>query len=128
MGMYEYKHLLHDDTDLGHSGTEYSTNEVNFGVSNPNVRGMSLYFVVTEAFNALTTAVVGVVHGAATAPTTSLIERCIALADLDLAKQFEIPIPPTNLQFMRAKFAVVGTNPTLGEGTLYFGPSGGGDL
>lgn len=126
MPMYDYKYLLHDDADLGHSGDEYTTNEVNFGVTTPavNMGGkFGIHLVVTEAFTDLTEgAIVWICHGAATSPTTKHTGMFIPVASLTLGAHFFIPagnIPL--LQYSRGFFDVVSTNATLGEGTMWFG-------
>jgi hypothetical protein len=126
MPTYDYKYLLHNDADLGHSGDEYSTNEVNFGVTTPNVNAggkFGLHLVVTEAFTDLTEGVIlWICHGASTAPTTKLSGMFIPVADLTLGAHFFIPCGSIPLlQYARALFDVVSTNATLGEGTMWFG-------
>jgi hypothetical protein len=131
--MYDYPYLLHDDADVGHGGSEYSANEVDFGRSDPDLNkghgSFGLHFVVTEAFNNLTSLIVHIVAGAATAPTTSIISRTIAVAGLTLGKHYFIPAPPTLARYARAYFELSGgSNPTAGEATAYFGPKTGGEL
>ncbi len=132
MGMYEYPYLLHDDADVGHAGSAYSTNEVDFGRPDPDLNkghgSFGLHFIVTEAFNTLSNLIVHIVADTATAPTTSVISRKIALAGLTLGKHYFIPAPPTLARYARAYFEVDGSNPSQGEATAYFGPKTGGEL
>jgi hypothetical protein len=130
--MYEYPYLLHDDADIGHSGSEYSTNEVDFGRTNPDLNkgdgSFGLHFVVTEAFDTLTNLIVHICAGAATSPTTQIMSRNIPLASLTLGAHFFIPAPPSLARYARAYFEVDGGNPTDGEATAYFGPKSGGEV
>lgn len=132
MGMYDYLFLLHDDADVGHSGSEYSTNEVDFERSDPDhnkgAGSFGLHFIVTEAFTTLDYLIIHICAGTATAPTTQVISRKIALADLTLGKHYFIPAPPTLARYARAYFEVSGSNAGAGEGTAYFGPRTGGEL
>jgi hypothetical protein len=131
MGMSDYKLWLHGKAtptvgvDIGHAADEYSEDEVDFGVTNPNVGAggkCGLHFVINESFNAnLTSAQVWIVHGAATAPTTLLIGRYFLLAELVKGKHYFIPMPPTNLQFVRAYFDLTGV-PTAGQVCMWLGP------
>lgn len=111
---------------IGASGDEYSEDELNFGVANPNIgRGnaaMGLHVLIMETFNNLTSVLIGIVHGAATSPTTLLVQRYFALAALTARKHYFIPIPPSNLQYVRAYFDLTGSNPTTGKVCMWIGP------
>ena len=126
MPIYDYKMLLASAQVLGNAGDEYSDEEVNFGVANPNL-GRSgkfgLHVIVTTSFATLTSgAIIWIIHGAETAPTTKLVGRFFTAAQLAAGKHYFIPGGHTLLQFARALFDVVTENATAGAATLYFGP------
>lgn len=118
---------LHDDADLGHAADEYSTDEVDFGVASPGVNksgNFGLHMVVTEAFTDLDSgAILWIVHGAATAPTTKLTGMFIPVASLTLGAHFFVPCGSVAmLRYARALFDIVSESATLGEASLWFGP------
>jgi hypothetical protein len=130
MPLNDYKLWLHGKAapttgvNISHSGDEYSEDEINFGVTNPNVGAVGnfgLHIEITEAFATMSVATVSVVHGASTAPTTILVSRYFALADLTLGKHYFLPMPPTNLQFVRAYWDTT-TNASTGMVNLWLGP------
>jgi hypothetical protein len=128
MPIYDYKYLL--DEDHAVTTADYSTNEVNFGVTNPNVgkSGMfGLHIVVTTTFTTLTEGMnITICNGAATTPTTVCASRFFAVGDLVKGKHYFIPAPPSLLQYARANFAVVSTAAGAGKLTAYFGEPGQG--
>jgi hypothetical protein len=131
MAVYDYLFLLHSDTAIGQSGSEATTNEINFGVANPNIgaSGQAVMTVhVTQAFTSLTGAYITLFHGAATSPTTTLISRYLSSTQLGLLKKYILPIPPTNLQYVKGYFQVVGSNPGAGKITAYIGVINQGGL
>ena len=123
--MYDYKFLVHSNAAIGAAADEYSTDEVNFGVANPDIgRGgkFGLHIVVTEAFAGIASgAVFWIIHGAATAPTTKHIGRFFTAAQLALGKHFFIPGGHTLLQYARMLFDESEVT-TAGKVTCWFGP------
>lgn len=126
MPMYDYYYLLHNDADLGHSDSEYTTNEIDTEITNSklNTGGkFGMHFVVTEAFTDLDSGVIlWICHGAATSPTTKHTGMFIPAASLTLGAHFFIPcgnIPL--LRYARGYFEKVSETATLGEGTIWFG-------
>ena len=127
MPKYDYLFLLHDDTDIGHAADEYSTNEVDFGMTNPDINksgNFGLHMIVTEAFTDLDSgANLWIVHGAATSPTTKHTGMFIPVANLTLGAHFFVPCGSIPLlRYARALFDIVSESATLGEVTMYFGP------
>lgn len=124
MGMSDYKFLLGSAQAFTTDG--YSTDEVNFGVTNPNpaLSGkFGLHVVVTTAFTGLDSGVnIGVVHGASTAPTTKHTFRFVAVADLTLGKHIFIPLGGPLLKYARMQFDAVSEAATAGALTSWFGP------
>ncbi len=124
MPMYEYKYLL--ETDTAFTTDAYSTTEINFGVTNPNVGRagkFGMHVVITTTFTDLDEGVIfWVMNGAATAPTTKTVGRFIPVAWMIAAAHFFVPGPPTLLQFCRAWYDVVSTAATLGKVTVWLGP------
>lgn len=132
MPMYDYLYLLADAQVLGDAADENASNEVNFGVTNPNV-GMSgmfgLHIVVTTTFTGLNSGVnIEIVNGASTTPTTVCASRFFAVGDLVKGKHYFIPAPPSLLQYASAKFNIVSEAATAGAATMYFGEYGQGAL
>jgi len=126
MPMYDYKYLLHDDADIGHAADEYSENEVDFEQTTPNVNAggeFGLHMVVTEAFTDLDSgAILWIVHGAATSPTTKHSGMFIPVANLTLGAHFYVPMGSIPcLRYARALFDIVSESATLGEVTMWFG-------
>lgn len=127
MGMYDYKYLICSAQAFGNAGSEYSDDELNFGIvtSGLNVGGQGgLHMVVTTAYTDLDSGcILWTVHGAATTPTTKHTGMFIAVADLVAGAHFFVPWGSTPLlQYARAYFEVVSENATLGNSTCYFGP------
>ena len=124
MPMYDYKYLL-DTATVAADGT-YTANEINFGVTNPNIGGtgkFGLHIIVTTAFaNATEGMYCWVFHGAATTPTTRLVGRFFSLASLTAGKHYFIPMPKTLLQYARAGWVKHTTDEATGVCTIYFGP------
>ncbi len=131
MPIYDYKFLLVDNVDCLAANTN-STNEVDFGVANPNVAAgqeFGAHIVIKTTYTNLESgADIHVHHGAATAPTTRLISRRLTVAQMVADKHYFIPFPPTNLQFARLKFVPVSETSTNGALTAWFGPRSGGEL
>ena len=132
MPMYDYKFLLDEATDQCAAASTYTTAEINFGVANPNCAAQQefgAHVVITTTYTDLTEGVnVWVMHGAATTPTTKLIARTLAVADMVAGAHFFIPMPPTNLQYVRLKFVPVSTTSTNGACTTWLGPRTGGEI
>ncbi len=132
MPMYDYKFLLDEAVDQCAAASTYTTAEINFGVANPNVAAhqeFGAHVVITTTYTNLESGVnVWVAHGAATAPTTKLCARTLPVADMVAGAHFFIPIPPTNLQYMRLKFVPVSETSTNGACTTWLGPRNGGEI
>jgi hypothetical protein len=133
--MNEYLYSLHDDADIGHSGSEYSTTCINFG-HQPNFSAggveFGLHVIVTELFTGMASGNFWIVSDDTDNPTlrdTGAVQygRSFLLADLTLGKHYFIPAGPTLKQYARAYYEVVSTNVTNGEVTMYFGPREGGE-
>lgn len=124
MPIRDYKFALNSAQAM--KDASYSTDEVNFGVTNPNVgRGgkFGLHVLVTTTYTDLTEGgIIWIVHGAATTPTTKHIGRFFAAADLVAGKHYYIPGGHSLLQYARALFSKVTTDATLGNLTMWFGP------
>ena len=132
MPMYDYKLLIHEATDMCNAASTYSSGEINFGVTNPNVganQNFGAHIVVTTAYTNLESGVdVWVVHGAATTPTTKLCNRRLPVASMTAGAHFYIPIPPTNLQYMRLEFIPVSETSSNGACTAWLGPPTGDEI
>ena len=132
MPAYDNLFLLADDQVLGNSADENATNEVNFGVTNPNVgrsNMFGLHVIVTTTFTGLDSGVnIEILHGASTGPSTVLASRFFAVADLVAGAHFFIPAPGTLLQYASANFNIVSEVATAGAATMYFGEPGQGAL
>jgi len=130
MPMYDYLYLLADAQVFGNAADENADNEVNFGVTNPNVGRSSmfgLHIVVTATFTGLASgANIEIVHGASTGPTTVCASRFFAATDLVAGKHYFIPAPPSLLQYASMNFNIVSEVATAGAITAYFGEPGQG--
>jgi len=130
MPMYDYKYLLCTEQVLGNAADENAENEVNFGVTNPNVgrSGMfGLHVIVTTTFTGLDSGVnLEIVHGASTGPTEVCASRFVAVANLTKGKHYFIPAPPSLLQYASFNFNIVSEVATAGKITAYFGEPGQG--
>ena len=117
---------------IGASGDEYSEDELDFETAYPGfAKGgadVGLHMVINESFNTLTSVMLTVAHGAATAPTTVLVSRYFVLADLVAGKHYYVPMPPSVLRYVRALFDLTGSNPTTGKVCMWIGPRTGGEL
>lgn len=127
MGMYDYKYLLCSAQVLGNAADEYTDDEVNFGVTTPDVGAggqFGLHMVVTTAFTGLDSgAILWTVHGAATTPTTRHTGMFIPVASLVKNAHFFVPLGSTPLlQYARAEFDIVNQVATAGAATIWFGP------
>jgi len=104
----------------------YSTDEVDFGVANPNLgkSGMfGLHMVVTTAFAEASEGLIFWVMNAATETSTvKHMGRFLTLASLTLGKHFFIPCGHTLLQFARARCDKVTTDEVTGQMVMWFGP------
>jgi hypothetical protein len=134
MPMYDYKFLLDADHKAGANGNTNSQNEINFGVTSPDVgKGgkFGFHVVVTQAYTDLASGmIIWILHGAATSPDTKLIGRFLSVTQLAvLGAHYFIPAPPgTLLQFARLKHAPANENATLGKITTWFGPDSDGGI
>jgi hypothetical protein len=129
MPMYDYLYLLESDTAI--TVDAYSTSEVDFGVTNPNVAmngNFGMHIIVTTSFVTTVSIDFKAIDGAATAPTTHILaQRNLLLADLVAGKHYYIPFPPSMLRYVRAYYDV-NTNATAGKVTVYLGEPGQGAL
>ena len=125
MPMYDEKYELEDDTAF--TTDAYSTTEVNFGVTNPNVGRagkFGMHVVVTTLFAGAASGIIfWVMHGAATAPTTKSVGRFMPVADLVAGFHFYVPGPHTLLQYCRAWYDLVSEAATAGKVTVWLGPN-----
>ena len=126
MPMYDYKYLLCEAQALGNAGDEYTDNEVDFGVTTPNVNAggeFGLHMVVTTTYTTLTSgAILWICHGAATAPTTKHTGMFIPVASLVAGAHFFVPCGSIPLlEFARGLFDVVSENAGAGASTCWFG-------
>lgn len=141
MPITDYYNWLHGKAtptvgvDIGHSGSEYTEDELDTNLTNPGYGkagvDVGLHVLVNEAFTTLTSFDIGIAHGAATSPTTILISRNVTLASGNLAagKHIYIPIPAgvTLLRYVRGYFAVNGSNPGAGQVCCWLGPRDGSE-
>lgn len=112
MPIFDYKLLFSEAQDIETS--EYSTNELDFGETAPNLGAgtqLVVKFLVTTAFVGGTSVQFKLCHGAATSPTTVIMETpAIVTASLTKgAYVTEIKIPDEHLRYMRIYYVVVGT-------------------
>lgn len=119
MALMDAKAIFSEDLALPSTATtEYSTNEIHFeagkdafgaAMADPDIgKGKPLWvnFVITKAATTTTgTLAVNVVHGAATGPTTLLMQLATGLAWTDLVAgyklSFALPAAPRVLDFLR---------------------------
>ena len=131
MPMHDYKLVLADAQVLGNAADEYSDDEANFGITTPGVNksgNFGLHMVVTTAFTGLDSgAILWIMHGASTSPTTKHTGMFIAAADLVAGAHFFVPCGSTPLlQYARALFDIVNEVATAGAADLWFGPGPAG--
>jgi hypothetical protein len=140
MPLTDYINWLHGKAaptvgvDIGHSGTEYSEDELDTERTNPGWgkagQEVGLHMLINEAFNTLTSIDLTLAHGAATGPTTALTTRAtILLASLTKGKHFFLPIPKgsTVLRYVRGLVTINGSNPTTGQVCMWIGPPDGSE-
>lgn len=131
MPMYDYKYLLTEAQAMGNAGSEYTTDEINFGVTTPNVNAngeFGLHMVVTTTYTDLDSGcIIWTTHGASTSPTTKHSGMFIPVASLVAGAKFFVPLGSIDLlQYARGYFEVVSESATLGNSTFWFGPKDGG--
>lgn len=131
MPMHDYKLLIADAQVLGNAADEYSDDEVNFGMAAPGVNksgNFGLHMVVTTTFAGLDSgAILWIIHGAASSPTTKHTGMFIAAADLTAGKHFFVPCGSTPLlQYARGLFDIVSEVASAGAADLWFGPGPAG--
>jgi hypothetical protein len=112
MGFYDAKHLFTADGGQAITASAYSTNEINFGETYPDMgegEMLVVRFIIETAFTTDTdTLTISIVHGQTTAPTTVLVSTG-AIAASALTKGAYIPelkLPDQHLQYVRLYFAV----------------------
>lgn len=132
MPMYDYKYLLCSAQVLGNAGDEYTDDEVNFGVTTPNVNARNefgMHIVVTTVFAGLDSGcIMFIAHGAATSPTTKHTGMFIPVASLVAGAHFFVPAGSIPLlQYARGLMDVVSENASGGAMTIWFGPKEGGE-
>lgn len=138
MGISDYMAWVHGKAtptvgvDIGHSGSEYSEDELDTERTTPGIGAtgdIGLHMLVNEVFNTLTSVDLRIAHGAATSPTTILTSRNILLAALVAGAHFYLPIPPGNqlLRYVRGYVGVNGSNPSTGQVCMWFGPKDGSE-
>ena len=127
MPINDYYLRLATEQVLGNAADEYTTDEVDFGVTNPNVNlsgNFGMHMVVTTAYTGLASgANLDIVHGAATAPTTVHSSMFIPVADLVAGAHFFVPCGSIPLlRYARGLFDIVSEVATAGASTIWFGP------
>jgi hypothetical protein len=128
MPMYDYLFLLDADHKAMKNGNTNSQNEINFGITSPDVGcggKFGAHIVITQAYTAVNSgAIIWILHGAATSPDTLLTGRFLSQTQLKvLAAHYFIPAPPgALLQYARLAHHCVSENGTLGKMTTWFGP------
>lgn len=128
--MYDYKYLLLSDQSLMDGGAEYSYtskgNVVNFGMTQPDLAKagkFGLHIVITTKYETTMTACeIWIVHGSGATPTTRLVGRYFAIADMLAGKHFFIPCSPGLLQYAALHGTPATGNPGSGKMTAWFGP------
>lgn len=127
MPIYDYLFLLQSDT--ANTVDAVTTNEINFGVTNPGVNksGMfGMHVIVTTTFGSLTEGVIWwILQGATTGLTTSSTKHTgmfIPVAQMVKGAHFFIPMGSVPmLQFACGLFDAVSTSANAGKTTVYFG-------
>jgi hypothetical protein len=141
MPLTDYINWLHGKAaptvgvDIGHSGSEYSEDELDTERVNPGWgkagQEVGLHMLVNEAFNTLTSVDLTIAHAATTTPTVALVSRNITLASGNLAKGKHVflPIPKgsTVLRYIRGLVTINGSNPTTGQVCMWIGPPDGSE-
>ena len=132
MPMYDHKYLLTEAEAFTTDAYTTDVDDIKFPSTNPNAGRagkLGMHWVVTTAFTGLDSGVIlWAVHGAATAPTTKLIGRFVAVADMVAGAHFYVPMPPSNLQFVRGWFDAVSEAATAGALTVWIGPDEDGTI
>lgn len=125
--MYE---VSNNQTVLTSDG--YSTDEVDFGRSNPNVGRSGMFgahFVVTTTFTDLDEgAIFWITHAATASSTVKSVGRFMPVALLVSGFHFYVPGPHTLARYARIWYNKVSTAATLGKIQAWFGPDGDGAL
>jgi hypothetical protein len=131
MPIQDSKMRLSTDLD-GFAANTNSTNEIDFGVANPNCGkngNFGCHILVTQTYTNLESGGDFVVmHGVAVAPAVRLITRRILVADLVAGAHFFIPFPPNNLRYVRLKTIPVSETSTNGTHTAWLGPNEDGAI
>lgn len=142
MPISDYYNWLHGKAtptvgvDIGHSGSEYSEDELDTERTYPGIGKagpeIGLHVLVNEAFTAgggFTSADISIAHGAATSPTTLLVSRNVLIASLVAGAHVFVGIPPgvELLRYVRGYFAVNGGNPAAGQVCMWLGPRDGSE-
>lgn len=130
MPMFDNLMMIHEDSDLGHAGSElmdgtYTSVDTGITTSGINLGGkFGLHLIVTEAFTDLDEGcILWITHGASTSPTTKHTGMFVPVAALTLGAYFFVPAGTyPMLRHICGYFEVVSTNATLGEATAYLGP------
>jgi hypothetical protein len=113
------KKLIFGDAYLPASGDAYFTNEIDFGIANPNQgAGTALWLHVTVGivFDALTSAIFHLRTGAATDPTAETLISPVFLAAVMIAgaRLWEVALPKVFARYARLYYAETGSNNTTG--------------
>lgn len=100
-------------------GDAYFTDEINFGIANPNQgAGTTLWLHVTVGvvFDALTSVIFHLRTGAATTPTAETLISPVYLLAVMIAgaRLWEVAIPKVFAQYARLYYAETGSNNTTG--------------
>lgn len=130
MPAYDKNLLLCEAQVLGNAADEYTTDEVNFGITTPapNKSGIfGLHVVITTAFAGLDSgAIIWIVDGASTSPTGKHTGAFFTAAELAANKHYFIPCSNRALlQYARGLFDIVNEVATGGAATMWFGPPPG---
>lgn len=110
--------------DLGAAGTPYGAAAALNGDVGAGAR-IPLFFVVTEAFNTLTSLAVALEMSASSdlSSSTVLSTQSIALASLVVGKRLNLTVLPQNItqRYLGMRYTVTGSNPSTGKITSGIG-------
>jgi len=133
MPINDYAMRLATDLDGMAAASTNSTWEIKFATANPNCAKngkFGAHIVITQAYTDVNSGCnIIVKHGAASGPTTSLIQRFLSKTQLGVAgAHYFIPFPPTNLQYVRLQYYPVSETSTNGTHTAWLGPDEDGTI
>ena len=137
MPMSDYVLWLHGKAaptigvDIGHSGSEYSEDEIDTEITYPAWKDWGLHMIVNETFTTTLTSIdLNLINGAATTPTAIVSSRpTILLAALTAGKHFYVPFPKGKAmaRYIRGYVVINSGNPTGGQVCMWIGPPDGSE-